>query len=430
MPRTFVLPDLGEGLVEAEIVRVLVKEGETIAEDAPLLEVETDKAQVEIPSPMAGRIEKVHVAPHQTVRVGEVLVTFADGGAPGTADRAAPAAESRRPQASPPAPPPSAPSSSERQGPVPATPSTRRLARELGVDLRSVRGSGSGGRVLDDDVRAAAGRPAGRDGAAEAAPAAPREGPAKPLARVGLEPPPLPSFEQWGPVERQPLSHLRRTIAERMALSAALVPHVTHFDRADITDLDALIRRNLESARERGVTLTLTSFLLKATALALREHPMFNASLDAEAGELIVKRYHHLGVAVATERGLIVPVIRDVDKKPLIELARELAALAQRVREGKATLDDLRGGSFTITNLGALGGTGAMPIINYPEVAILGVARAREEAVVRDGQIVARLMLPLSLTFDHRVGDGADGARFATDIVRRLERPDQLLLEL
>jgi len=422
MSRPFVLPDLGEGLVEAEIVRVLVKEGETIAEDAPLLEVETDKAQVEIPSPMAGRIEKVHVAPHQTVRVGEVLVTFADGGAPGTADRAAPAAESRRPQ-------PSVPSASERQGPVPATPSTRRLARELGVDLRSVRGSGSGGRVLDDDVRAAAGRPASRDGAA-AAPAAPREGPAKPLARLGLEPPPLPSFEQWGPVERQALSHLRRTIAERMALSAALVPHVTHFDRADITDLDALIRRNLEVARERGVTLTLTGFLLKATALALREHPIFNASLDAEAGELIVKRYHHLGVAVATERGLIVPVIRDVDKKPLIELARELAALAQRVREGKATLDDLRGGSFTITNIGALGGTGAMPIINYPEVAILGVARAREEAVVRDGQIVARLMLPLSLTFDHRVADGADGARFATDIVRRLERPDQLLLEL
>jgi pyruvate dehydrogenase E2 component (dihydrolipoamide acetyltransferase) len=318
---------------------------------------------------------------------------------------------------------------------VPATPSTRRLARELGVDLRSVRGSGSGGRVLDDDiraaatdVRAAAGRPAARDGGASAA--APREAVAKPLARVGLEPPPLPRFEQWGPVERQPLSHLRRTIAERMALSAALVPHVTHFDRADITELDGLIRRNLDGARERGVTLTLTSFLLKAAALALRDHPVFNASLDADAGELILKRYHHLGVAVAGDRGLIVPVIRDVDGKPLIELARELAALAQRVREGKATLEDLRGGTFTVTNIGALGGTGAIPIINYPEVAILGVARAREEAVVRDGQIVARLMLPLSLTFDHRVADGADGARFAADIVRRLERPDQLLLEL
>jgi pyruvate dehydrogenase E2 component (dihydrolipoamide acetyltransferase) len=434
MSRPFVLPDLGEGLVEAEIVRVLVKEGEIVREDAPLLEVETDKAQVEIPSPMAGRVEKVHVAPHQTVRVGEVLVTFADvavrgeprpSGEPspsvveiGVAERQASAPP---PQAATP-PPAAAPA---RGGPVPATPATRRLARELSVDLRSVRGSGPGGRVLDDDVRAAAATPMKGDGAP-----APRDVVAKPLARVGLEPPPLPKFEQWGPIERQPLSHLRRTIAERMALSAALVPHVTHFDRADITELDALIRRNLDPARERGVTLTLTSFLLKAAALALRDHPLFNASLDAEAGELILKRYYHLGIAVAADRGLIVPVIRDVGQKPLIELARELAALAQRVREGKATLEDLRGGTFTITNIGALGGTGAIPIINYPEVAILGVARAREKAVVREGQIVARLMLPLSLTFDHRVADGADGARFAADIVRRLEHPDQLLLEL
>jgi pyruvate dehydrogenase E2 component (dihydrolipoamide acetyltransferase) len=414
MPRPFVLPDLGEGLVEAEVVRVLVKEGEMVREDAPLLEVETDKAQVEIPSPMSGRVEKVHVAAHQTVRVGEVLVTFSDG-----------SAGALQPQ-------PVQLSATPREGgPVPATPATRRLARELGVDLRTVRGSGSGGRVTDDDVRAAVSRPAAPDGAlAQAEEPAPREAAARPLARVGLEPPPLPKFEQWGPVERQPLSHLRRTIAERMALSAALVPHVTHFDRADVTELDQLIRRNREPARERGVTLTLTSFLLRAAALALREHPQFNASLDAAAGELIVKRYCHLGVAVSTDRGLIVPVLRDVDRKSPLELARELGTLAQRVREGKATLDDLRGGTFTITNIGALGGTGAIPIINHPEVAILGVARAREEAVVREGQIVPRLMLPLSLTFDHRVADGADGARFAADIVRRLERPDRLLLDL
>jgi len=311
---------------------------------------------------------------------------------------------------------------------VAATPATRRLARELGVDLRLVRGTGPGGRVTDADVREAAG-----GGAAAPAPSerpAAERAEARPLPAVAMEPPPLPKFEQWGPIEREPLSHLRRTIAERMALSAALIPHVTHFDRADITDLDTLIRRNLDAARERGVTLTLTGFLLKAAALALREHPRFNASLDPAAGELILKRYHHLGIAVATERGLIVPVIRDVDRKPVLELARELAALAARVREGKATLDDLRGGTFTITNIGALGGTGAIPIINYPEVAILGVARAREEPVVREGQIVPRLLLPLSLTFDHRVADGADGARFAADIVRRLERPDQLLLEL
>jgi pyruvate dehydrogenase E2 component (dihydrolipoamide acetyltransferase) len=252
---------------------------------------------------------------------------------------------------------------------------------------------------------------------------------ARPLARVGVELPALPRFEQWGPVERQPLSHLRRTIAERMTLSATVIPHVTHFDRADVTELDALIRRSLEAGKARGVTLTLTSFLLKAAALALGEHPQFNASLDAGAGELIVKRYVHLGVAVATERGLIVPVLRDVDRKPLVQVQQELAALAARAREGKVSLEDLRGGTFTLTNIGALGGTGAIPIINYPEVAILGVARAREEPVVREGRIVPRTLLPVSLTFDHRVADGADGARFASAIIQRLEAPERLLLE-
>jgi pyruvate dehydrogenase E2 component (dihydrolipoamide acetyltransferase) len=438
MPRPFALPDLGEGLTEAEIVKVFVGEGDTVAEDAPLLEVETDKATVEIPSPMSGRVAKIHVQPGQTVKVGAVLVTF-DDQEPGAAapSAARPAAAARPAPAAPAAAP--APVGA---GPVAATPTTRRLARELGVDLRALRGSGPGGRVTDDDVRAAAGAPrpappaAPRPAApAVAAPPPPgraepeRPAVAKPLAPVGLEPPPLPRFEQWGPVERQPLSHLRRTIAERMTLSATLVPHVTHFDRADVTDLDALITRSVEPARERGLTLTLTSFLLKAAALALGEHPRFNASLDPAAGELILKRYCHLGVAVATDRGLIVPVLRDVDRKPLLQIQRELAALAERVRAGHATLDDLRGGTFTITNIGALGGTGAIPIINYPEVAILGVARARPEPVVRDGTIVPRVLLPLTLTFDHRVADGADGARFAAAIVRRLEAPESLLLE-
>jgi pyruvate dehydrogenase E2 component (dihydrolipoamide acetyltransferase) len=417
MARQFLLPDLGEGLSEAEIVGVLVREGDEIQEDAPLLEVETDKARVEIPSPMSGRVEKIHVRPGQIVKVGATLISFADahdGGAAPSASTPVPAA---RPE----------PALTRDAGPVPATPATRRLARELGVDLRTLPGTGPGGRVTDDDVRVAA------DSSRVATPGEePSRPPVEtaPLAPVGIEPPPLPTFEQWGPVERQPLSHLRRTIAHRMALSASVIPHVTHFDRADITELDAIIRRNLDLARGRGVTLTLTSFLLKAAALTLKAHPRFNASLDPAAGQMILKRYYHLGIAVATDRGLIVPVMRDVDRKPLLELARELGALAQRVREGKASLDDLRGGTFTITNLGALGGTGAIPIINYPEVAILGVARAREEAVVRDGQIVARLMLPLTLTFDHRIADGADGARFAADMVRLIEHPDQLLLEL
>ncbi|MBI4628382.1 MAG: 2-oxo acid dehydrogenase subunit E2, partial [Candidatus Rokubacteria bacterium] len=404
MPRSFVLPDLGEGLTEAEIVTVLVGEGDAIAEDAPLLEVETDKATVEIPSPFGGRVARIHVRPGQTVHVGDVLVTFDDAPAgaatPQAVAPASGAAPARSPASARPAPEAVA---SRASGPVAATPATRRLAREIGVDLRAVRATGPGGRATDDDVRAAAAGPRA-PAPAPAAPAKPeRPSVAKPLARVGLEPPPLPAFEQWGPVERQPLSHLRRTIAERMTLSATLVPHVTHFDRADVTELDAIIRRSVEPGRDRGVTLTLTSFLLKAAALALREHPQFNASLDAAAGELIVKRYCHLGVAVATDRGLIVPVLRDVDRKPLVDLQRELAALAERVRAGRATLDDLRGGTFTITNLGALGGTGAIPIINYPEVAILGVARAREEPVVREGAIVPRVLLPLTLTFDHRV---------------------------
>lgn len=433
MPREFALPDLGEGLTEAEIVAVLVHEGEVIGEDAPLLEVETDKAQVEIPSPIGGRVEKIHVRPGQTVKVGAVLVTFADNGAPAAA--AAPRTVPAPTASTVPTAPTPVRESAPAGGPVAATPVTRRLARELGIDLRTVRGSGPGGRVLDTDVRAAAAGVRPAPAAAETRPQpatgeAGPGGPAKPLASIGLEPPPLPRFEQWGPVERQPLSHLRRTIAERMTLSATLVPHVTHFDRADITELDAIIARNLEPARARGVTLTLTAFLLKAAALALRAHPQFNASLDPAAGELILKRYYHLGVAVATPRGLIVPVLRDLDGKPVLEIGRELGALAQRVRDGRAALDDLRGGTFTITNVGTLGGTAAIPIINYPEVAILAVARARQEPVVRQGQVVPRLMLPITLTFDHRVADGADGARFATEIVSLLEAPERLIGDL
>jgi len=421
MSRTFVLPDLGEGLIEAEIRAVLVHEGDVVTEDSPLLEVETDKAQVEIPSPFAGRVETIHVHPGQTVKVGQPLVSFADAVGAAPPARSAPAAAA---SVAPAAQPAVAPRGDGR--PVAAAPSTRRLARELSVDLQAVRGTGPGGRITDDDVRASAGKPP--DAPAAPARAAAPAGPAKPLAAVGLEPPPLPRFEQWGPVERRPLSHLRRTIAERMALSAALIPHVTHLDKADVTDLNAIVTRSFEAAKQHGITLTLTSFLLKAAALALREFPQFNASLDAGAGELILKRYCHLGIAVATDRGLIVPVIRDVDTKPVMDIARELAALAQRVRDGKAALDDLRGGTFTITNIGALGGTGAIPIINYPEVAILAVARGREEPVVRGGHIVARMMLPITLTFDHRVADGADGARFAQAIIRRLEAPETLFV--
>src|SRR5215510_6703384 len=288
MGRPFVLPDLGEGLVEAEIVKVLVNEGDIVREDAPLLEVETDKATVEIPSPLSGRVEKIHVSPNQTVRVGDVLVTFADATAPARDGSVTPPARRAGTRTEAIAGAPAAPAEpGARRGPVPATPSTRRLARELGVDLHGVTATGPGGRVTDDDVRSATTRaaaptvtPSTREADASTTP--------RPLATPGLEAPALPNFEQWGPIERAPLTHLRRTIAERMALSAALVPHVAHFDRADITELDTLIRRNLDAARAQGVTLTLTSFLLKAAALALSAHPRFNASLDVAAGTLIL----------------------------------------------------------------------------------------------------------------------------------------------
>jgi len=416
MPREFRLPDLGEGLTEAEVVRVLVSEGDLVREDQVILEVETDKAQVELPSPVSGRVAKVHVKPGETVKVGAALITFDGIEAAGSKVSPDPTVSVPSGLILPPAP--------SGRGPVPATPATRRLARELGVDLMTVTGTGPGGRITEADVRAAARE---RAAASVSAPERPVEveEPARPLPLPKVELPSLPRFEQWGPVERTPIRSVRRRTAEHMALAWAVIPHVTHFDQADITDLEAMRRRQ----EVRIPDLTLTVFLLKAAAVTLQAHPRFNASLDPERGELVVRRYYHLGVAVDTERGLIAPVIRDVDKKRTQELARELAALVERTRAGRATLEDLRGGTFTVTNVGGLGGTGATPLINYPEVAILGVARAREVPVVRDSQIVSRLMLPLALSFDHRVLDGADAARFMSDLVRLLEDPERLLLQ-
>ncbi len=416
MPREFRLPDLGEGLTEAEVVRVLVSEGDLVREDQVIFEVETDKAQVELPSPVSGRVAKVHVKPGETVKVGAVLITFDGIEAAGSRVSPDPTVSVPSGLIRPPAP--------SGRGPVPATPATRRLAREFGVDLATVTGTGPGGRITEADVRAAAGEHAAAPVSAPERPVEVEE-PARPLPLPTVELPPLPRFEQWGPVEREPIRSVRRRTAEHMALAWAVIPYVTHFDQADITDVEAMRRRQ----EARIPDLTLTVFLLKAAAMTLQAHPRFNASLDPERGELVVKRYYNLGVAVDSERGLIVPVIRDVDKKRIPELARELAELVERTRAGRATLEDLRGGTFTVTNVGGLGGTGATPIINYPEVAILGVARAREIPVVRGGQIVPRLMLPLALSFDHRVLDGADAARFMTDLVRLLEDPERLLLQ-
>ncbi len=431
MAREFKLPDLGEGLAEAEIIRVLVSEGDLVKEDQIVLEVETDKAQVELPSPFAGRVAGVHVREGERIPVGAVLLSFdgetgAEGQGPSARDP-----ERSRPSVAP-APPAETREAARPHepapGPVPAAPATRRLARELGVDLRLVRGSGPGGRVTPEDVQAfAASQP--RAEPREAPPAVERVPPRRVVIPRAVEIPPLPRFEQWGPVERQPLRSIRQRVAERMALAWAVVPHVTHFDQADITDLESLRRQHQALARETGAAeLTLTAFVIKATVAALKAYPQFNASLDHEAGELVLKHYYHVGVAVDTGRGLIVPVLRDADRKGLVELATELADLARRTREGKIEVAELRGGTFTITNIGPIGGTGAMPIVNYPEVAILGLARARETPVVREGQVAIRLILPLSLSFDHRVADGADAARFVAHLVRSLEEPGRLLL--
>jgi pyruvate dehydrogenase E2 component (dihydrolipoamide acetyltransferase) len=438
MAREFKLPDLGEGLTEAEIVRVLVAEGEEIKEDQAVLLVETEKAQVELPSPFGGRVATVHVQAGQRVKVGAVLLSFADAGvaARGAAPASAPA-PAARPASAPPAAP-SSPTAPAPGGLAPAaTPATRRLARELGVDLARVRGTGPGGRVSDDDVRAAAAgraaapapaRPSAPASVAGApAPAGPAEA-ARPLTGpVAL--PALPRFEQWGPVEREPLRGIRRRSAEHLALAWAVIPHVTQHDQADVTELETMRRRQQKRGGEGSLDLTMTVFLVKAVAMALRAHPRFNASLDHATGELVLKRYYNIGVAVDTDQGLVVPVLRGVEAKGIRDLAAELTPLVTRTREGKATLEDLRGGTFTVTNTGALGGTGATPIINYPEVAILGVGRARQTPVVRDGQIVPRLVLPLSLAFDHRVIDGMEAARFSTDLVGFLEAPERLFLE-
>jgi pyruvate dehydrogenase E2 component (dihydrolipoamide acetyltransferase) len=430
--KAFKLPDLGENIEAAEVVRVLVAEGDRVEAEQAVLEMETEKAMFEVPCPFAGRVEKVHVKPGDRVPAGAVLLTVEEtdgvgmkpaaetavrGQGPGGGDQAPPA-PGPRPPVPPevavlsPAPRAEAPPAQEETGaPAPAGPATRRLARELGVDLRRVQGSEPGGRVTAEDVQAYV-----------------REAMSGAAAGPGVEAPALPDFSRWGQVERQPLRSVRRKTAEHVGLAWRLIPHVTQFDRADVTELEALRKRHTAEAEAMGGKLTPTAFVIKAVVTALKAFPQFNASLDAQAEELVLKRYYHIGLAVDTERGLLVPVLRDADRKGVFELAKELVDLAERTRQGKVGLEDLQGGTFTITNLGTIGGTAFTPIVNHPEVAILGVARSREEAVVRNGRVEPRLIMPLCLSYDHRVVDGADGARFARRVAESLENPEKLLL--
>jgi pyruvate dehydrogenase E2 component (dihydrolipoamide acetyltransferase) len=441
MAREFKLPDLGEGVHEGEIIHVLVAEGDHVEEDQSILEVETDKAAVEIPSPYEGAVTKIYVSEGDLVRVGDSLIAFGD---------VAGAEEESEPQPEP-EPEPEKEEEKEaeaeaepverREGPVPASPATRRLARELAVDLHRVPGSGPGGRVTSEDVRAFAER--GEEAPEEKAVPPDEEAPEKrPPSVEGVSPmrpsaipiPELPDFGHWGAVKRIPLRSVRRATARHMALAWSQIPHVSHQDVADITELEAFRQQHRDEIAEQGGSLSLTVFVMKAAVAALKAHPRFNASLDAESEELILKNYYHIGVAVDTERGLLVPVIRDVDRKSIAELSVELKELVMRTRDGEATLEEMQGGSFTITNPGPLGGAAFAPIINYPEVAILGMARARWQAVVlgqgEGAKIGPRFLLPLVLAFDHRVVDGADAARFTSLLIDILKDPDKLLVQI
>jgi pyruvate dehydrogenase E2 component (dihydrolipoamide acetyltransferase) len=421
----FKLPDLGEGIHEGEILKWHVAVGGAVEEDAPLVDVETDKAAVTIPSPRAGKIVSLTGAVGDTVTVGQVITVIDDGSG------AAAALVETVVEAPPPPAAVEVPSAPPVAGrPVPAAPATRRLARELGVDIDMARPTGPGGRVTPEDVqRLAAGEAVPvEEIVAEKAVAEFSAHAASAIPFLDIEP--LPDFGQWGAVETEPLRSIRRKVARKMVTSMVLVPHVAHMDDADVTLLEEF-RKQEQSRREGtpGGRLSILPFVVKAITAGLRAAPAFNASLDPFKEEIVYKKYYNIGIAVDTGHGLIVPVVKETDRKSVMQISAGIEDLAGRAREGKLDVSELRGGTFTITNVGPIGGTALIPTINYPEVAILGMGRVQEKPVVVDGEIVIRKILPLTLAFDHRVADGADAARFVTELARQLSDPKLLLLE-
>ena len=401
----FRLPDLGEGITEGEVIKWMVKEGDQIKEDQPIVEVMTDKVNVQIPSPMSGTVSKLLVKEGDVAKVGQTILVIDDGNAsvPAVPQVAAP----------PKAAPTQAAAQSQQAPPVPAqsilaAPATRRLARELGVDIARVHGSGPQGRVTDEDIRTSASRPT--------------------VTAAALQPPQL---TRGGPGEELiPLRGLRRTISDRMVKSQRTTAQVTHVDEADMTEL-ALLREALRgSADKRGVRLTYLPFIIKALVPALKEFQYVNSSLDEQAGNIVLKKYYNIGIATDTEQGLVVPVVKDVDRKDIFELAGEIAKLSEKARTGQLGLDDVRGSTFTITNVGVIGGLFATPIINLPEVAILGLHKIAKRPVVRDGKIEIRDTTYLSLSFDHRVIDGAYAARFTSRLIETIQDTKKLLAEV
>jgi pyruvate dehydrogenase E2 component (dihydrolipoamide acetyltransferase) len=450
MATEFNLPELGENIDSGDLIKVLVSEGDAIEKDQPVLELETDKATIEVPSPAPGRVKRIHVKEGDKIKVGQLILTLDDAAAqvqgnkekteaapPATEqeraeektsvapippkDEVAAAVEARaeeKPVSAvreeiPPLPKPPEPPVARQL--APAAPSVRRLARELGVDINQVSGSGRGGRIGIEDVKSHAKRIITK---ADTVPPGP-----------ALAPAPLPDFSQWGEIERKAMTSVRRATARHMSFAWTTVPHVTQFDKADITELEQVRKRHGEQAKAAGGRLTVTAIALKVAASALKVFPQFAASIDAAREEVIFKKYCHIGVAVDTERGLLVPVIRDVDKKNVLELSVELHNVSEKARSKKLTLEEMSGGVFTITNLGGIGGTAFSPIVNAPEVAILGLARARLEPVSIHGIFQPRLLLPLSLSYDHRLIDGADAARFLRWVAQALEQLSLLPLQ-
>jgi pyruvate dehydrogenase E2 component (dihydrolipoyllysine-residue acetyltransferase) len=431
------LPELGDGIESGDVLEVLVSEGDVIAKDQGIVELETDKATVEVPSSHAGTVTKIHVSSGDTIRIGASMISIEAEVA--TEAPPAPATLAPVPKETPPAAPPipveqapmptpeqsspvvaptpgtttaKAPSSDSRSD-IAAGPAIRRFARELGVELSRVSGSGSNGRITRDDVLSVV-----RDASAAA------------QSSTGSTQQSSAESDDWGPIRTEKMPKIRRTIAAKMHESWETVPRVTNFDDADVTDLEQIRQSSKADYAAQGIKLTTMPFLIKSVAMALKDHPTINASVDMKAGEVIYKEYVNVGIAVDTDRGLVVPSLRNVDTLPIPGIARDLATMAEKVRSGDFGLGDLRGGTFTISNLGAIGGTYSTPIINIPEVAILLVGRSRKMPVVINDEIKIRLMMPLSLSYDHRLVDGATAARFLNDVIGYLEAPSRLLLAL
>ena len=443
-PSDFRLPELGENIDSGDLVRLMISPGARVAEGQPVMEIETDKAVVEVPSTVSGVVREVKVKEGQKIKVGDMIFTL-EGGATPVAEaprrhepvehisgqqaarlsfQMAMRAEGKTEEQALPPDQPAAQvpafsmpvqlekvAGTEHRDPAPAAPHVRRLARELGVDIHGVRGSGPGGRISEDDVKLHA-----KNALAAAVTAAQ-------APRASFVEPELPDFSKWGKTERVSMRGVRRKTAEHLRQAWNTIPHVTQQDRADITELEQLRARFAPRAEEAGGKMTVTAIALKVCASALKVFPQFNASIDMAHEEIIYKQYINIGVAVDTDRGLLVPVIRDVDKKNIVELAAEMTQLSKKARDRKLTPEEMGGGTFTITNLGGIGGTGFSPIVNHPEVAILGLSRSRMEPEWVSNKFEPRLILPLSLSYDHRLIDGADAARFLRWIAEAFEQP-------